>query len=350
MLNKREKGKSLLLRTQKSIFYYFSASLLVLSFVIFLLQGCSDTAKNIILFADASTVWWTAPTIIARTHDLFTKEGLTVRTFDVTDGLASKNAVVSGNADIGLVASTPLAIGASKKEKIVILGSYVESSSLLALISRISTIEKSSLSDLKKSLKVGYVPQTISEFYLLQYLRKHNLFSIKDEFEKLALPPPSIPIVFQKKDINTVVIWEPFATKIINPPKGTVEEGLTVIRDPELYTLRLYLITRPDVWEKKRKAVEKFIRAVAHAGEEIQNNKLSIRKEIERYFDYPDSWLEERWEDVDFSFKTDVDKIKDLILQDARLAKEVGILEKEPDIAYMLTEVSKIESILKKTQ
>ena len=101
---------------------------------------------------------------------------------------------------------------------------------------------------------------------------------------------------------------------------------------------------------KKRKAVEKFIRAVAHAGEEIQNNKLSIRKEIERYFDYPDSWLEERWEDVDFSFKTDVDKIKDLILQDARLAKEVGILEKEPDIAYMLTEVSKIESILKKTQ
>ena len=118
MLNKREKGKSLLLRTQKSIFYYFSASLLVLSFVIFLLQGCSDTAKNIILFADASTVWWTAPTIIARTHDLFTKEGLTVRTFDVTDGLASKNAVVSGNADIGLVASTPLAIGASKKKKL----------------------------------------------------------------------------------------------------------------------------------------------------------------------------------------------------------------------------------------
>lgn len=346
MLNKGR--QNYFVENSKSIYCFLS--FLLLSSLAFLLHGCSNTSKDSILFADASTVWWTAPTIIARTHDLFTKEGLTVRTFNVTDGLASKNAVVSGNADIGLVASTPLAIGASKKEKIVILGSYVESSSLLALISRISTIEKSSLADLKKTLKIGYVPQTISEFYLLQYLKKHKLFSIKDEFEKLALPPPSIPIVFQKKDINTVVIWEPFATQIINPINGSAEDSLSVTRDTELYTLRLYLITTPDVWEKKRNAVENFVRAVACAGDEIQHNKFSIRKEIEHYFNYPDGWLEERWKDVDFSFKTDVDKIKDLILQDARLAKEVGILETVPDIDYMLTEVSKIESILQKTQ
>jgi len=325
-------------------------------FVFFPLYGCSDTKReqekrDNLLFADAGTVWWTAPTIIARTHDLYSEEGLSVRAFDVTTGLASKNAVISGNADIGLVASTPLAIAASKKEKIIVLGSYIESSSLLAVISRISEIKKNDLShikeNLKRSLNVGYVPQTISEFYLLQFLKSRNIINIKNDFTKLALPPPSISIAFQKKDVNTVVIWEPFATQIVNPLKESAEEKLTVIRDP-LYTLRLYLITRPDVWNKKRTAVEKFVKAVMRAGEEIEKNQPAIRKEIEHYFNYPDGWLEERWKDIDFSFKTDVETMKELILQDAQLAIESGILEKKPDIDYMLTEVPKIASMLEK--
>jgi len=38
--------------------------------LLFIAGSCSKPTKQEIVFADASTVWWTAPTIIAKTHEL----------------------------------------------------------------------------------------------------------------------------------------------------------------------------------------------------------------------------------------------------------------------------------------
>jgi ABC-type nitrate/sulfonate/bicarbonate transport system substrate-binding protein len=300
-------------------------------FLLFITGSCSKPTNPEIIFADASTVWWTAPTIIAKTHKLYEKNNLVVKTYDVINGLESKNAVISKSADIGLVASTPLAIGASKKEDILILGSYVDSSKLISIVYR----NKQDNNILPEP--IGYVPGTISHFYYLQYLKKHNLVHLKDKMNMLAVRPPSMPIIFQKKEANTAIIWEPLASLITNPPSKSPETNINEIRDSSLYTLRLYLVTRSDVWEKKRELVEKFLKSIQDACAEINSKDSDIRKEIERQFGYPENWLKDIWEEVDFSFKNDLENMKSLILKDAQLAIEANILQKEPDVDYMFS-------------
>lgn len=138
----------------------------------------------------------------------------------------------------------------------------------------------------------------------------------------------------------------PVASQIINPPGGPRPSDITVVRDRELYSLRSYLVTSEKVWAKKRQAVEQFVRAIAKAGALVEANPDEFRKEIEQYFNYPDGWLKDVWNEVDFSFDTDPIVIKRLILKDAELAVETGIIADVPDVAYMLQQLPKIEMIL----
>ena len=111
--------------------------LFIFVFILIIAGSCSQF-KSELIFADVSTNWWHAPTIIATNNEIikdidnnkknfFDKNDLRVNVFNVNSGLASKNAVLSGSADIGIVASTPLALGAYDKEKLVVLCSFVNS-------------------------------------------------------------------------------------------------------------------------------------------------------------------------------------------------------------------------------
>ena len=82
-------------------------------------------------FADAGNIFWTTPTILARQEDLYKEFGLEVRFSDVQTGLAAKNAVLAGAADLGLVATTPIAAGALKDENSRLIATYVRSRALL---------------------------------------------------------------------------------------------------------------------------------------------------------------------------------------------------------------------------
>jgi len=269
-------------------------ALLVIGIAIYYIVGKSELAEEELIFADASKVWWTAPTIVAKSEGFFRKNGVKVKAFDVNTGLASKNAVLSGSADIGLVASTPLAIGATKNEQVLVLGKYVSSKHLLSILSEIDIDNSRCIQNnrecdkLIKQLTMAYVPGTISEFYLIKYLQKHKKLTLLEQFKKhsLKLAPPAIPSSFGSsvgnRRINMAVIWEPLASEI-RKPRSNIKNSYTLGQskpDPELYELALYLITTPEVWKKKRTAVLKFVKAVAQAGKFITDNSDVVRRKL----------------------------------------------------------------------
>lgn len=319
-----------------------------------------------LIFADASTVWWTAPTIIAKTK-FFKENGLKVKAFDVNTGLASKNAVLSGSADIGLVASTPLAIGATKNEQLLVLGKYVSSKGLLSIISEIDIDnspcmknendekgDSEECKELAEQLTMVYVPGTISEFYLIRYLEEHKKIGILKTLKKqsLKLAPPAIPSAFgstvNDRRINVAVIWEPLASEITTP-RSKPKNSYTLIKDKpdeNLYELALYLVTTPEVWENKRTAVLKFVKAVSQTGKHIEENRDNVRNMLENKYDYPAGWLEERWNRVQFDYDVSSEKIESLILEDARLAKQTKAIDKIPDVKYMLEVLDEVEAYL----
>lgn len=305
---------------------------LVRFFVLLFLCWSASSCRhkdNELTFGAAEDVWWAAPTIIAETHQLFSKHGVNVRSFDTTTGLASKNAVVSHTADIGLVAATPLAMGAYQKEDIRILCTNVESKSLVAFLKRKSPPTESG-ETVSLISPVAIIPRTISEWYFINYLKKNNLMSRKADIKELHVKPADVPNVLKKGDANSGVIWEPFASFV---PTDQFE----ISRDPDLYTVRLFLISRQDVLDKKGKAVENFIAAVAEGCALIAADPDKMRQEMETRFHNEPGSLRELWGKVDFSVKYDFDTMRDLILRDAQIAVELGYTPRKslPEVDYM---------------
>ena len=167
--------------------------LVLFAAVLLILNSCTNKDKELI-YADASTVWWLAPTIIAQEQGFYKKNNLNIRTFDVRTGLASKNAVLSGSADVGMVAATPLAIGAYDKENIVVLASFVESGSLIAILAKDTIITE----------PIALVKGTISQFYFFRYMEKHDSTFNLSTANYLYMKPPALTNTLINNDANTV--------------------------------------------------------------------------------------------------------------------------------------------------
>ncbi len=299
-----------------------------------------DTTENYKLrFAEAKSVWWNAPIILADEYGIYDKFNLNIIKFDVTTGLASKSAVVQGNADVGMVASTPLVTSALKDEDVIVLGSYLVSSKLLSLVSYKDTFEK------WWDEPIGYVPGTISEFYLISYLREkgqEDLYSSK-KLNLVKLAPPGILPVFAKRDIKSAFIWEPFSSMM----KNKAEESVVVDTISDIYTLRLYLITNKDTWENNRDAVIAFVKAFDAISKEITNNSDNARKDVEKFFGYEQDSLKEKWGDIDYSFSTNARDILTTLEKEAQLAHMAGVVDTVPDFTKILSKLPEVAKQLR---
>lgn len=304
--------------------------------ILFVLPLSCRPEKPDLVFADASTVWWTGPTILARTQNFFEAVDLKVDTFDVTTGLASKNAVVTGNADIGLVASTPIALGYYEDEPIKILCSYVTSESLIAYIG-----EDPGNPEVATIAPTAIVPNTISQIYFYEYLKGHGIDPDASALRELHGRPPDIPNMIFNGSANSAVIWEPFVHQIGTKVREQRPE-ISVSEDREgYYRLNLYLITRPEIYEdpEKREALGRFLQAVSRASKLLHTEPgISL---LEGHFDYRDErlarFLSGPQPAVRFGVDSEFGRLKDDLAQESRLLIESGILTDE--VAFTASDI-----------
>ncbi len=293
----------------------FCFGLLTLS--IFILS-CSK--KDDLVLADSSISWWMAPTIIANekidNETFYEKNGLTVNTFDMQTGLASLNAVLSGSADLGIVASTPIATSLANHKNIKILCSFVTSKSLLGLI--VKEPNSDAILNSEPINPVAIVPGTISEWYFRFYVDKNSKKS-KDDFNLLKIKPADIPNALKNGDAKSAVIWEPFLSYMSND-----NPNYKIFRDSTLYEQRIYLVTRQDVLESKQKQLIKFIKALTNAVDYIQNKPNETQNILIKKYSEQRKSMETLWKYVDFSLHYDFEKMIDLIKKDASVIKEVN--------------------------
>ena len=279
-----------------------------------------DVTTETITLADASVVWWMAPSIIAQKDSLYNKNSLNVKSFDVQTGLASMNAVISGSADIGLVATTPLAMAAFKKENLIILGSYIESNDLLALIN-----QKNSNDSIVQmpTEPIALVKGTISELYYYRYMQKHFPNQKLTNINQLNVKPPDVPNSMKTGSAKSTVIWEPFGTIVAEQ-----NSELEMNRDSDIYTMRLYIVTKPETLEKKEEAIRRFVKSIEDACQELKENpdsKITVLKS----FPTNESSMNQLWDKVNFEMKYDYDNMKNILIQEAQTLYELGYTPKD---------------------
>lgn len=300
--------------------------------------------KEPLRFANIGTLWYFAPTILTVEGAFDRSYTVNFKSFDVSTGLAAKNAVLAGQADIAIVASTPLAIGAAREEDILILGSFMRSSHLMTILSKKGPSENTIISE-----PVGLVKGTSSEFYLIEYLRRKGQLSqyAQGNLSLVYLRPPGVIPAFTNADVNSVSIWEPTASDILRPRDGSKPiDNIQIVRDSDIYTLEMYLVTTPSIWKKRKAEILQFVGLISQAGSYIMDNQVEARKKIENRFGYPKQWLSPLFDKVDFSFSTNKAAMLNTIHADSRLALEAGILNSEGDAEYMFDVISDVEATL----
>ena len=298
-------------------------SLLVILCSIFLLSCNSGNKDNELTLADASFSWWMGPGLIAQKDGIYEKNGLKVKTFSLQTGLESKNAVVSGAADIGLTATVPLAMGGFKKENLIILCSYMESSSLLALLTYASN---DTAMYLLPREPIAIVKGTISELYFYNYLKTYYPDKNISKLKQLNIKTPDAVNAVKGGSANSVVIWEPFATIL-----SEQIPNIKISRAENIYTQRMYIVTTPEILAKKRIAIEKFVESFNQACEILNVNPEKGKEILKSAFPQQESSINNLWNKVDFSLKFDYEVMKDLIMKDAQITFELGQTPKDKD-------------------
>jgi len=280
---------------------------------IIVLQSCnscnSKQKQDELTLADASVVWWMAPGIIAQADSLYSKNGLNVKAFDVQTGLASKNAVLTGSADIGLVATTPLALGAYNNDNLIVLCSYLQSGELISVV---TTDDKDTAIFAKPQTPVAVVKGTISEIYLYNYLKNYYPNVVAEIMKiQLNVKPPDIPNTI-KRNAKSACIWEPFASLM-----KAKDSTLKINRSPNVYIHRIYIVTTPKVLLEKRSAVDKFVKSFEMACQSIKTDKEKAQQSLLAKFPGQKLSMLSLWDKVDFTIHYDYDNMKDLMLKDA---------------------------------
>ena len=249
--------------------------------------------------------------------DFYRKHGLDVMSFDVPTGVKSREAVVQGSAKLGIAAANAISTATDEQlAKIKILGSITQTSATVSIISR----EPIAQLDLNKAT-IGYVPGTISEFYLVAYLRSIGQLEryTSQSLKLIKLPPTSLITAFMEGDVTTVVPWEPFGEQIrILAADKKLE--IDIFRQQELYRQQIYLISRRDAPAKVQDGIK---RALKDSCDYIEKNRKSVAKKLEDDFKFKSGFLSNSdiWKSVSFKFIDDMNNIMSTLSGDLELAE-----------------------------
>lgn len=278
----------------------------------------SCTGQDAITFANPAPVWWNAVPLIAQRHNLYSKFGANVAGFDVPTGVRSKQAIVDGNAQMGVAAQNAISTSSDEElGKLHILASITQSNSTIAIVSRKPIAQLA-------TTKIGYVRGSISEFYLVSHLLRTGQGQLHQgkQLELVDLAPPNLLPAFQDGQIDAAVAWEPFASQIemAARKKGPVH----ILRDPGLYNQHIFALASRSANADSRARVLQGLKAAA---ELIEANRARIADELETFFKFPKSFLSgsDVWEKTRFNYSVDKAAIAQALNTDLDLAKRVGV-------------------------
>lgn len=300
--------------------------ILVFAVFVFGIVGCSEDHNSSssnkidteITFANLVPFWWNAQPVLMDFKDI---PGVNIKTVEVQTGKESKNIVLNGGADIGIVAASPLVWSALQEESgFKILARYMDGPELVGIFST---------SEENKGLNqpISIVEGTVSEFVMHKHASRNGV-TITDDFVTLNSRPPSIIHSLKTGDAKSAVIWEPFAQQIAND-KDLVLKYSEYPKN--LYRMKFFLIANTKSLNTKKDAIQKIVNEFGQLSDRLVNDDGSYRDKIEKYFSYTPGYLSGRWEKVNFEFIVDKEVISQDLSDEADIILNSGLIEKHPN-------------------
>ena len=291
-----------------------SCFILFVGFIaISLVQGCKNREDDIVI-ATVSNDWFNAPVIMA--EQSVKLENKRFKTFDQRSGLASKNAILSKNAQIGLASPVVLLRDPKCWKDIVVLGVYMQSHSVIGVVTKGDSIE-----DLPEPF--GIVRGTISEVYYKGLMSKLGLTAPALEQKLLDVSPPDIAIHLRNGTIGSGFIWEPHLSRA-----GKLD-NVTVFLSDDIYTVNVALIASREALISDPDGIYFFVQKVKDACEQITENPNEAAMKIVSLVGIESELLEKSWHTVDFRFENDRTRLKEIFSTEIEALKIANMMPQE---------------------
>lgn len=141
---------------------------------------------------------------IALEKGYFQQEGLEIEPIYVNSGKEALNTLLSNDADLAIIAETPLAYLSFSDQSIQIISEVAQKRDHKILARKDRGINQ--LSDLRGK-KIATPKGTSPEFALEKALKSVGIN--ESDFELINLSPPNLPPALVNGDVNAYAIWEP---------------------------------------------------------------------------------------------------------------------------------------------
>ena len=233
---------------------------------------------------------------IAQDQGFFETESLIVSIKDYPTGVATTDALLSGEVDIAWSAELPMISKAFAREELSIFA--VSSRFNDQYLFGLKQAGITTFSDFKGK-RIGLPLKTIAEFYLARFFELNGM-SIEDVSLVNVLPSESVKAL-TSSSVDGVVTWEPYSStikeqmvdKIVSWPVQSSQPGFGV------------MIGRNDWLRENRETVERFLKSLVRA-EEYQTQETETAKDIvQARTGYDESFMDIFWSESPFLLSLD---------------------------------------------
>jgi NitT/TauT family transport system substrate-binding protein len=258
----------------------------------------------------------------ASQQKLFEKAGLDVRLSIVTQAGDAMDGLVAGQYDF-VAGSESTTMVRAERASLKALGVFWQSASYIKL-----TVDSgiNSPTDIKT---IGFVPGSASELSTLKLFTKYGIDP--KSVKQLASPPPELPALLLRKDIDAFFLWEPW-------PSRAVKQGAKVLltSGDVGYTSTMLAVTSADWLKGNRSSAMQLMKVVGEACAAITSDPAKGGQAIQSAIKIPAA------DAVEFLKGTEC-KARDFNSNDIAMFKDVmdflaskGAIKTKTDVTNML--------------
>ncbi len=236
---------------------------------------------------------------------------------DYASGPLVNEAVAAGEADLGHMADLPAIIARSSGQPIQVVSGVATGEKSLAVLvpvdSDIQTIE-----DLKGK-KIAYATGSYAQHLLALVLDQAGLTF--DDVESVNLGAADSPAAMETGEVDAIVIWEQFITKLTEEGNARVLIDGTGIKKSNMvvYAVSDYASANPD-------AIVAFINGTQRGAQYIKDNPEDAAKILAPIYAVTEEVMAKILQNFDFTVALSEDDITE-ILTVANYANEAGIIQ-----------------------
>lgn len=238
---------------------------------------------------------------------------------EYVSGPLVNEAVAAGEEDIGFMADLPAIIAKSSGQDIQVVSGVATGEKSLAILVKADS-DITDISQLKGK-KIAYATGSYAQHLLALVLDEAGLTF--DDIESINLGAADQPAALDSGEVDAIVIWEQYITKLTNDGTARVLIDGTGLKKSNMvvYSVREYAEENPEV-------IEAFIKAVDRGAQYIKDNPEDAAALLAPIYSVTEDEMEQILSNFTFSVSLTDDDIAE-ITKVADYAYTSGIIQSE---------------------